>query len=81
MKVITLTRTSNKEIFINTDVFLSVARATKEWNGIMLNHKEELLQIDQVEKELKDNNFLLFTFIDGFGRKQSIELKSVKVTI
>ena len=34
-----------------------------------------------IEKELEDNNFLLFTFIDGFGRKQSIELKSVKVTI
>ena len=81
MKVITLTRTSNKEIFINTNVFFTVARATKESNGIMLNHKEELLQIDQVEKELKDNNFLLFTFVDGFGRKQSIELKSVKVTV
>ena len=81
MKVITLTRTSNKEIFINTNVFFSVARATKEWNGIMLDHKEELLQIDEVKKELKDNNFLLFTFVDGFGRKQSIELKSVKVTV
>ena len=81
MKVIILTRTSDKDIFISTDVFFSVARATKEWNGIMLNHKEELLQIDQVEKELKDNNFLLFTFVDGFGRKQSIELKSVKVTV
>ena len=80
MKVITLTRTSNKEIFINTNVFFTVARATKEWNGIMLNYKEELLQIDEVEKELKDNNFLLFTFVDGFGRKQSIELKSIKVT-
>ena len=81
MEVITLTRTSNKEIFINTDVFFTVARATKEWNGIMLDHKEELLQVDEVKKELKDNDFLLFTFIDGFGRKQSIELKSVKVTI
>ena len=81
MEVITLTRTSNKEIFINTDVFRSVARATKEWNGIMLEHKEELLQVDKVKKELKDNDFLLFTFIDGFGRKQSIELKSVKVTV
>ena len=81
MKVITLTRTSNKEIFINTNVFFSVARATKEWNGIMLNHKEELLQVDEVKKELEDNNFLLFTFVDGFGRKQSIELKSVKVTV
>ena len=81
MEVITLTRTSNKEIFINTNVFFSVARATKEWNGIMLDHKEELLQVDEVKKELKDNNFLLFTFVDGFGRKQSIELKSVKVTL
>ena len=81
MEVITLTRTSNKEIFINTNVFFSVARATKEWNGIMLDHKEELLQVDEVKKELKDNNFLLFTFVDGFGRKQSIELKSVKVTV
>ena len=81
MKVITLTRTSNKEIFINTNVFFSVARATKEWNGIMLDHKEELLQVDEVKKELKDNDFLLFTFVDGFGRKQSIELKSVKVTL
>ena len=81
MKVITLTRTSNKEIFINTNVFFTVARATKEWNGIMLNHKEELLQVDEVKKELEDNNFLLFTFVDGFGRKQSIELKSVKVTV
>tara|TARA_R100000093_G_C1883220_1_gene54752 strand:+ start:282 stop:527 length:246 start_codon:yes stop_codon:yes gene_type:complete len=81
MKVITLTRTSNKEIFINTNVFFSVARATKEWNGIMLDHKEELLQVDEVKKELKDNDFLLFTFVDGFGRKQSIELKSVKVTV
>ena len=81
MEVITLTRTSNKEIFINTNVFFSVARATKEWNGIMLNHKEELLQVDEVKKELEDNNFLLFTFVDGFGRKQSIELKSVKVTV
>jgi len=81
MKVITLTRTSNKDIFISTDVFFSVTTATKEWNGIMLDHKEGLLQVDEVKKELKDNDFLLFTFIDGFGRKQSIELKSVKVTI
>ena len=44
MKVITLTRTSNKDIFISTDVFFSVTTATKEWNGIMLDHKEGLLQ-------------------------------------
>ena len=35
----------------------------------------------QVNKELKDNDFLLFTFIDGFGRKQAIELKHTKVTV
>ena len=81
MKVITLTRTSNKDIFVSIDVFLGVSVATKKWNGIMLDHEEELLQVDEVKKELKDNDFLLFTFIDGFGRKQAIELKYTEFTV
>ena len=81
MKVLTLTRTSNEDIFISIDVFLSVAEATKKWNGMMLDHKEKLLQVEEVNKELEDNDFLLFTFIDDFGRKQAIELKHTKVTV
>ena len=79
--VVTLTRTSNEDIFVSIDVFYSTTTATKEWNGIMLEHKEKLLQVNEVKKELKDHVSLLFTYIDGFGRKQAIELKYTDVTV
>ena len=81
MKVLTLTHTTNKDIFVGIDVFYSITTATKEWNGIMFEHKEDLLQVEEVEEELKDHASLLFIYKDGFGRKQSCQLRYTKVTV
>ena len=81
MEVLTLTNTNNKDFFVNVSVFLDVSTATKTWNGIMLDHKGELLQVAEVKKQLKDDGFLLFTFKDGFDRKQAFELSFKKITL
>jgi len=80
MFVFSLTMSNDKDWIATTDIFFTMSRATQAWNNLMLSHKAKLLQVKQVKKALKKDGFLLFTFIDGFGRKWGYKLKKTKVT-
>lgn len=80
MEVFVLSMNNDKEWHSKmTKIFIDSLTATEHWNKIMLRREGELLQVKEVEKELKENGFLLFTFIDGFGRKWGIELNKEKI--
>lgn len=81
MRIFTITRSNNKEWYsANVELFINLETAVKEWNSIMLSHKGELWQVEEARQEIKENNFILFTFVDTFGRKWGMTLEATKIT-
>jgi len=74
-----ITKTNDKEWLVTTDLFWNLSKAVETWNGLMLPHKGHLLQLDEVKKLLKDDEFhsILFTFVDDFNRKWAFQLKEI----
>jgi hypothetical protein len=45
----------------------------------MLERNEQVVQLDEASKQLEEDEFLLHTYTDGFGRKWAIELSETKL--
>jgi hypothetical protein len=79
MKVFTITTTNDKEWFNRAEVFMDFKSALTEWNGIMLDRDMQVLQLDEAGKRLEEDEFLLHTYIDDYGRKWGVELSKTKL--
>jgi hypothetical protein len=53
--------------------------ALTEWNSLMLERNEQVAQLDEASKQLEEDEFLLHTHIDGFGRKWATVLSETKL--
>ena len=75
MRVITLTRTNDKEWLSNVKVFRDVVPALIFWNGEMLRNDGDFIKLKEGKKAL-ENDGLLHTFTDGFDRKWALTLET-----
>jgi hypothetical protein len=74
MKVITLTRSNDKESFVSVDVFKDVFSALVFWNGEMLMKDGDFVKLKEGKKALEEDG-LVFTYVDGFDRKWAFILQ------
>ena len=74
MRVITLTRSNDKELFVSVDVFKDVFSALVFWNGEMLMNDGDFIKLKEGKKALEEDG-LFFTYVDGFDRKWAFILQ------
>ncbi len=74
MRVITLTRSNDEELFVSVDVFKDVFSALVFWNGEMLMNDGDFIKLKEGKKALEEDG-LFFTYVDGFDRKWAFILQ------